>query len=120
LGTRRGELAALAVADCDLKNDTFQIEHSYYWRVWHSEEHEIRSLAKPLSMHPALKHALLEWKTQSHRNRPRISCSPSRLYGGRKALESGGGLKKKIRPAFDKLGSSRGWHTFGIRRNGAG
>jgi integrase len=32
LATRRGELAALRWQDCDFENDTFQIEHSYYWR----------------------------------------------------------------------------------------
>lgn len=32
LGTRRGELVALRWQDCDFENDTFQIEHSYYWR----------------------------------------------------------------------------------------
>lgn len=114
LGTRRGELAALRWQDCDFENDTFQIEHSYYWRrggILKSTKTE--ASAKPLPMHPALKHALLEWKTQSHRNQPTDFVFPSRLYGGRKALDLAAVLKRKIRPAFDKLGiAGVGWHTF--------
>jgi integrase len=64
-------------------------------------------------MHPALKQALLEWKTQSHRNQPTDFVFPSRLHGGRKALDLAAVLKRKIRPAFDKLGiAGVGWHTF--------
>ena len=38
---------------------------------------------------------------------------PSRLYGGRKALDLAAVLKRKIRPTFDKLGiTGVGWHTF--------
>jgi integrase len=114
LGTRRGELAALRWQDCDFENDTFQIEHSYYWRrggILKSTKTE--ASAKPLPMHPALKQALLEWKTQSHRNQPTDFVFPSRLYGGRKALDLAAVLKRKIRPAFDKLGiAGVGWHTF--------
>ena len=38
---------------------------------------------------------------------------PSRLYGGRKALDLAAVLKRKIRPAFEKVGiTGVGWHTF--------
>jgi integrase len=38
---------------------------------------------------------------------------PSRLYGGRKALDLAAVLKRKIRPTFDKLGiTGVGWHIF--------
>jgi integrase len=114
LGTRRGELAALRWQDCDFGNDTFQIEHSYYWRrggILKSTKTE--ASAKPLPMHSVLKQALLEWKTQSHRTEPTDFVFPSRLYGGRKALDLAAVLKRKIRPAFDKLGiAGVGWHTF--------
>ena len=60
--------------------------------------------AKPLPMHPLLKQALLEWKTQSHRTQPSDFVFPSRLYGGRKALDLAAVLKRKIRPAFEKIG----------------
>ena len=114
LGTRRGELAALRWQDCDFENDTFQIEHSYYWRrggILKSTKTE--ASAKPLPMHPALKHALLEWKTQSHRTQPTDFVFPSRLYRGQKALDLAAVLKRKIRPAFEKLGIiGVGWHTF--------
>lgn len=64
-------------------------------------------------MHPVLKQALLEWKTQSHRTQPSDFVFPSRLYGGRKALDLAAVLKRKIRPAFEKAGiTGVGWHTF--------
>ncbi len=114
LGTRRGELAALRWQDCDFENDTFQIEHSYYWRrggILKSTKTE--ASAKPLPMHPVLKHGLLEWRTQSHRTEPTDFVFPSRLYGGRKALDLAAVLKRKIRPAFEKAGiTGVGWHTF--------
>ncbi|MGA8620899.1 MAG: site-specific integrase [Candidatus Sulfotelmatobacter sp.] len=114
LGTRRGELAALRWQDCDFENDTFQIEHSYYWRrggILKSTKTE--ASAKPLPMHPALKQALLEWKTQSHRTQLTDFVFPSRLYRGQKALDLAAVLKRKIRPAFEKLGiTGVGWHTF--------
>lgn len=114
LGTRRGELAALRWQDCDFENDTFQIQHSYYWRrggILKSTKTE--ASAKPLPMHSVLKQALLEWKTQSHRTQPSDFVFPSRLYGGRKALDLAAVLKRKIRPAFEKAGiTGVGWHTF--------
>ena len=68
---------------------------------------------KPVRMHPALKLALLEWRTQSHRTQPTDFVFPSRLYGGRKALDLAAVLKRKIRPAFEKVGvTGVGCHTF--------
>ena len=41
------------------------------------------------------------------------SISERHAYGGRKALDLAAVLKRKIRPAFDKLGiAGVGWHTF--------
>lgn len=55
----------------------------------------------------------LEWKTQSHRTQPTDFVFPSRLYRGQKALDLAAVLKRKIRPAFEKLGIiGVGWHTF--------
>ena len=114
LGTRRGELGALQWQDCDFENETFQIQHSYYWGhggVLKSTKTE--ASAKPLPMHPALKLALLEWRTQSHRTQPADFVFPSRLYGGRKALDLTAVLRRKIRPAFKVVGvTGVGWHTF--------
>jgi len=114
LGTRRGELAALRWQDCDFENYTFQIQHSYYWRrggILKSTKTE--ASAKPLPMHPALKLALLEWRRQSHRTQPADFVFPSRLFGGRRALDLAAVLKRKIRPAFEKIGiTGVGWHTF--------
>jgi len=105
LGKRPGELAALRWQDCDFENDTFQIQHSYYWRrggILKTTKTE--ASAKPLPMHPLLKQALLEWKTQSHRTQPSDFVFPSRLYGDRKALDLAAVLKGKIRLAFEKIG----------------
>jgi integrase len=114
LGTRRGELAPLRWQDCDFENETFQIQHSYYWRrggILKSTKTE--ASAKPLPMHPALKLGLLEWKAQSHRTQPTDFVFPSRLFRGRKALDLAAVLKRKIRPTFEKLGiKGVGWHTF--------
>ena len=114
LGTRRGELAALRWQDCDFESDTFQIQHSYYWRRGGIlKDTKTEASAKPLPMHPALKQALLEWRAQSHRTKPTDFVFPSRLYGGRKALDLAAVLKRKIRPAFEKIGiTGVGWHTF--------
>jgi integrase len=114
LGTRRGELGALRWQDCDFENDIFQIQHSYYWRrggILKSTKTE--ASAKPLPMHPALKLALLEWRMQSHRTQSTDFVFPSRLHGGRRALDLAAVLKRKIRPAFEKIGiTGVGWHTF--------
>jgi integrase len=64
-------------------------------------------------MHPALKQALLEWRTQSPRTENLHFVFPSRLYRGQRALDLGAVLKRKIRPTFEALGiSGVGWHTF--------
>jgi integrase len=114
LGIRRGELAALQWQDCELDKDVFQIRHSYYWRrggVLKTTKTE--ASAKPLPMHPVLKQALLEWKMQSHRTQPADFVFPSRRHGGRKPLDLAAVMKRKIRPAFEKLGiTGVGWHTF--------
>jgi integrase len=103
LGTRRGELAALRWQDCDFEKDTFQIQHSYYWRRGGIlKDTKTEASAKPLPMHPALKHGLLEWRAHSHRTQPTDFVFPSRLYGGHKALDLAVVLKRKI----------LGWHTF--------
>jgi integrase len=108
LGTRRGELAALRWQDCDFENETFQIQHSYYWRrggILKSTKTE--ASAKPLPMHPALKLSLLGWRKQSHRTQPTDFVFRSRLFDGRKALDLAAVLKRKIRPAFARIGITR-------------
>jgi integrase len=113
-GIRRGELGALRWQECDFENGVFHIQHSYYWRrggILKSTKTE--ASAKSIRMHPALKQALLEWRTQSQRNEPDHFVFPSRLYHGQRALDLGAVLKRKIRPAFEKRGiSGVGWHTF--------
>jgi integrase len=69
--------------------------------------------ARLLPMHPVLKQALLEWKSQSHYRRPEDFVFPSHRFKGRKPLDLAAVLKRQIKPAFRKLGIvGIGWHTF--------
>lgn len=69
--------------------------------------------AKLLPMHPALRSALLEWKSQSRYSQPEDFVFPSPRFKGRKPLDLGAVLKRKIKPAFAKLRIvGVGWHTF--------
>ncbi len=66
LGVRRGELGALRWRDCDFEGLGFSVQHSYYWRRGgHLKDTKTEASAKLLPMHPALKDALLEWKSLS-------------------------------------------------------
>jgi hypothetical protein len=55
-------------------------------------------------MHPALKDGLLEWRTQSLYNRPGDYVFASERLKGRKPLDLASVLKKKIQPAFRRIG----------------
>ncbi|HEY6253138.1 MAG TPA: site-specific integrase [Candidatus Angelobacter sp.] len=114
LGARRGELGALRWQDCDFEKQTFNVQHSYYWRRGgHLKATKTEASAKLLPMHQALRDALLEWKSQSRRSQPEDFVFPSRLFQGRKALDLAAVLKRKIKPAFAKVGIvGVGWHTF--------
>jgi integrase len=114
LGTRRGELGGLRWMDCDFVKEVFYIRHSYYWRRGgHLKATKTEASAKPLPMHPALKHALLEWKGQSLYRAEADFVFPSLRRNGRKPLDLAAVLNRKIKPAFVKLGiSGVGWHTF--------
>ncbi len=114
LGTRRGELGGLRWMDCDFINQVFDIQHSYYWRRGgHLIDTKSEASAQPLPMHPALKDGLLEWRTQSPYNRPGDHVFASERLKGRKPLDLASVLKKKIQPAFRRIGiNGVGWHTF--------
>ena len=114
LGTRRGELGGLRWVDCDFQSQTFSVRHSYYWRRGgHLKVTKTEGSAKLLPMHLALKDALLEWKSLSLYTQPTDFVFPSHRCKGRKPLDLAAVLKRKIRPAFDKLGiTGVGWHTF--------
>jgi integrase len=114
LGTRRGELGALRWIDCDFDALTFSVQHSYYWRRGgHLKATKTEASAKLLPMHPALKHALLEWRSHSHYTRPEDFLFPSHQYKGKKPLDLASVLKRHIQPAFVKIGiTGVGWHTF--------
>jgi integrase len=114
LGTRRGELGALRWMDCDFINQVFDIQHSYYWRRGgHLIDTKSEASAQPLPMHPALKDGLLEWRTLSLYARPGDYVFASERLKGRKPLDLASVLKKKIQPAFQRIGiHGVGWHTF--------
>lgn len=114
LGARRGEIGALRWQDCDFERHTFSVQHSYYWRRGgHFKATKTEASAKLLPMHPALKDALLEWRSKSKRTQPEDFVFPSRLFKGSKPLDLGAVLKRKIKPAFAKAGIvGVGWHTF--------
>lgn len=114
LGARRGELGALRWMDCDFENLVFNVQHSYYWRRGgHLKATKTEASARLLPMHSALRHALLEWRSQSHYIRPEDFVFPSHRFKGRKPLDLAAVLKRRIKPAFAKLGIvGVGWHTF--------
>jgi integrase len=114
LGVRRGELAALRWQDCDFEQQVFDIQHSYYWRRGgHLVDTKSEASAQPLPMHPAIKDSLLEWRSMSVYHEAEDFVFSSERLKGRKPLDLAAVLKKKIRPAFAKLGvAGVGWHTF--------
>ena len=114
LGARRGELGALRWMDCDFEGMAFSVRHSYYWRRGgHLKATKTEASARLLPMHPVLKQALLEWKSQNHYTRPEDFVFPSHRFKGRKPLDLAAVLKRQIQPAFRKLGiAGIGWHTF--------
>jgi|GEM_PF-293247 len=114
LGTRRGEVGALRWLDCDFTNQTFYVQHSYYWGHGGSlKATKTEASAKPLPMHPALKNALLEWRAQSLYATETDFVFPSVRKRGKKPLDLGAVLNRMIKPAFVKVGiAGVGWHTF--------
>jgi integrase len=64
-------------------------------------------------MHPSLKQALLEWRSLSLYNQPGDCVFPSERLKGSKPLDLAPVLKKKIQPAFKKIGiTGVSWHTL--------
>jgi integrase len=114
LGIRQGELGALRWLDCLFENLNFSVQHSYYWRRGgHLKSTKTEASAKLLPMHPSLKLALLEWRSQSLYNRPDDFVFASERLKGSKPLDLASVLKKKIQPAFRRIGiTGVGWHTF--------
>jgi hypothetical protein len=58
-------------------------------------------------------HSLQEWRSQSLYNKPEDFVFPSERLRGSKPLDLASVLKKKIQPAFRRIGiMGVGWHTF--------
>jgi integrase len=106
LGARRGELGGLRWMDCDFASEVFYVQHSYYWRRGgHLKSTKTEASAKPLPMHPALKTALQEWKSQTKYFQPTDFVFPSVRRKGQKPIDLGAVLTKVIQPAFAKFES---------------
>jgi len=89
-------------------------ESRNYWRRGgHLKSTKTEASAKLLPMHPSLKLALLEWRSLSLYNQPGDFVFPSERLKGKKPLDLASVLKKKIQPAFKRIGiTGVGWHTF--------
>ena len=100
--------------DCDFGNEAFYVQHSYYWKKGgHLKATKTEASAKPMPMHPALKAAMLEWRSQSRFTEATDFVFPSLRRKGQKPLDLGAVLNRKINPAFVKIGiTGVGWHTF--------
>jgi integrase len=100
--------------DCDFDNMSISVQHSYYWRRGGNlKSTKTEASAKLLPMHPSLKHSLQEWRSQSLYNKPEDFVFPSERLQGSKPLDLASVLKKKIQPAFRRIGiTGVGWHTF--------
>jgi hypothetical protein len=86
------------LSDCHLPRD-FQLLR--YWRQGgHLKDTKTEGSAKPLPMQPALKNALLEWRTLSCYQQNADFVFPSLRAKGRKPLDLAAVLKCKIKPAF--------------------
>ena len=114
LGIRQGELGALRWLECDFDNMSIGVQHSYYWRRGGNlKSTKTEASAKLLPMHPSLKRSLQEWRSQSLYNKPEDFVFPSERLQGSKPLDLASVLKKKIQPAFRRIGiTCVGWHTF--------
>jgi hypothetical protein len=105
LGIRQGELGALRWLECDFDNMSISVQHSYYWRRGGNlKSTKTEASAKLLPMPPSLKHSLQEWRSQSLYNKPEDFVFPSERLQGIKPLDLASVLKKKIQPAFRRIG----------------
>jgi integrase len=93
---------------------SISVRHSYYWgRGGNLKSTKTEASAKLLPMHQSLKHSLQEWRSQSLYNKPEDFVFPSERLRGSKPLDLVSVLKKKIQPAFKRIGiTAVGWHTF--------
>ena len=96
------------------QSKTYADSDSFTWRRGgHLKSTKTEASAKLLPMHASLKHALLEWRSQSLYNQPTDFVFPFERLKGSKPLDLASVLKKKIQPAFRKIGiKGVGWHTF--------
>lgn len=91
----------------------FYLGAAILFRFGNLKSTKTEASAKLLPMHPSLKHSLQEWRSQSLYNKPEDFVFPSERLRGSKPLDLASVLKKKIQPAFRRIGiMGVGWHTF--------
>jgi len=91
--------------ECDFDKMSSSVQHSYYWsRGGNLKSTKTEASAKLLPMHPSLKHSLQEWRSQSLYNKPEDFVLPFERLQGSKPLDLASVLKKKIQPAFRRIG----------------
>jgi hypothetical protein len=106
---RRPALVRLQLRQHELQRSTFVL----WRRGGHLKTAKTEASAKVLPMHLAMKDALLGWMPQSDYNGPGDFVFPSHRHKGKKPLDLAAVLKRKIQPAFTKVGiTGVGWHTF--------
>jgi hypothetical protein len=107
--TAQGELGALRWLSCDFDNMSISVQHSYYWRRGGNlKSTKTEASAKLLPVHPSLKHSLQEWRLQSLYNKSEDFVFASERLRGSKQLDLASVLKKKIQPAFRRIGITGG------------
>lgn len=113
LGIRQGGTWGTALAGLRVRKHEFQCAAFLLLASgWAPEVHKTKTeaSAKLLPMHPSLKQALLEWRSQSLYNRPGDFVFASERLKGSKPLNLASVLKKKIQPAFRRIGiTGVGW-----------
>lgn len=112
-GMRRSELVALVWTDINVQTMEVSITRSCVRNRFGDTKTECSR--RPVSLHPLILDALLEWKRQSLYQGDGDFLFPSIRLNGEKPLSPDSLLKKCIRPALERSrikGKIVGWHTF--------
>lgn len=112
-GLRRSELFALRW--CDVNFFTMEIAVTRAVVRNHFGETKTEASHKPVPLHPAVKAALAEWRSESPYKTDEDLVFPSVRMNGKQPLMPDMVLKKTIRPALERAkvaGKVIGWHSF--------
>jgi len=107
--TRRTPLDGLRFQQPGLRHPTFLLLAS--GRAPH--RYKVGGFGSAAADAPRAQRGLLEWRSQSLYNQSEDFVFASERLKGRKPLDLAAVLKKKIQPAFQRIGiTGVGWHTF--------